>query len=54
MITFTLIIIAGSLFCAGWYARGLWDAIDEAQVARDKAVEQRLAQEIKDYWQERL
>jgi len=54
MNVFAWIVITGSLFCAGWYARGLWDAIDESQVARDKAVEQRLAKEIRDYWQERL
>jgi len=51
---FAWIVITGSLFCAGWYARGLWDAIDESQVARDKAVEKHVAELVKEYWQERL
>jgi len=44
---FAWIVIVGSLFRAGWYARGLWDAIDEAQVARDKDTEQHLAKEVR-------
>jgi len=32
---FAWIVITGSLFCAGWYARGLWNAIDESQVGSE-------------------
>ena len=54
MTIFAWVISSASLFCAGWYARGLWDAIDESQVARDMDREIYLAKSAKDYWQERL